>query len=627
MGGFSFLDQDNISHILTDLDFWRGFSIARTSHSLSCEAFDFRHGCISLRDCFEVPPLDIHRGYSILVSDHFWLATTPKEIILGEIESDRSISAWPFRLIAISYAMWFVFEYGARVHYGSPITELEFATLVLVIFHALIYMVWWHKPFGVHEETHLKPVSDVVENDTIVPPAVERCRWFPSFFPDSVPTLFSSVFKHFRTFITIVGSLTIPSVMAERPEVVRIYWREHHWHHSSLFFIAPILIFFEVILLTFRVGLSMCIIIFRVKPPTIRNPGFVARTVVAIQNTRRTISNFIQNILDLVVARTNYLFFILDACIVLPACLALIPISFFPIFIFNFLVIDLHEFPEEVTLAETSGYILKTSRRIILAISHFPEKGAVGLVNIPVLCIGFILLLSFSPFALAIIIFLRFTNTTELESTDSEDTNSRLTIPQARKMVISTTHSAQKCFKGILMAPDTSQFGVTHYILFLPLSLLAALLSLVSIFVDLLSFLEWPISRVIQAVTTISFRPDATQVPIFYAPYPLQARYPCLIVATVTSLFYFGLQWISWDIQFSFDSKLQTSWRVTCLVISAIPVIAIPLIFILDETHITEDKTITQIFLELLALFLFLVYLCAKISLILQAIALLVLRN
>src|SRR5258708_37167653 len=118
MGGFSFLDQDNPSHILPGLDFWHGFSIARTSHSLFYEPFDFRHGCVSQRDWFEDPPTDIHRGYSILVSsDLFWLLTTPKEIILGEI-NDRSISAWLFQLIAISYAMWFVFEYGARVHYG-----------------------------------------------------------------------------------------------------------------------------------------------------------------------------------------------------------------------------------------------------------------------------------------------------------------------------------------------------------------------------------------------------------------------------------------------------------------------------------------------------------------------------
>ncbi|KAN0092364.1 hypothetical protein V8E51_018211 [Hyaloscypha variabilis] len=50
---------------------------------------------------------------------------------------------------------WLIIQCIVRVYVGLPITQLELATMAFVVCALTMYLLWWHKPFGVESRTSL----------------------------------------------------------------------------------------------------------------------------------------------------------------------------------------------------------------------------------------------------------------------------------------------------------------------------------------------------------------------------------------------------------------------------------------------------------------------------------------
>ncbi|PMD39370.1 hypothetical protein L207DRAFT_459969 [Hyaloscypha variabilis F] len=59
------------------------------------------------------------------------------------------------KVFACVQSTWLVVQSIARVSQGLPITQLELATMAFVVCALIMYMLWWHKPFGVDRRTVL----------------------------------------------------------------------------------------------------------------------------------------------------------------------------------------------------------------------------------------------------------------------------------------------------------------------------------------------------------------------------------------------------------------------------------------------------------------------------------------
>lgn len=52
-------------------------------------------------------------------------------------------------MFACVQSIWLIAQSIARVSVGLPITQLELATMALVVCALIMYASWWNKPFGV----------------------------------------------------------------------------------------------------------------------------------------------------------------------------------------------------------------------------------------------------------------------------------------------------------------------------------------------------------------------------------------------------------------------------------------------------------------------------------------------
>ncbi|KAN0123013.1 hypothetical protein V8E51_001339 [Hyaloscypha variabilis] len=59
------------------------------------------------------------------------------------------------KVFACVQSTWLIVQSIARVSQGLPITQLELATMAFVVCALIMYMLWWHKPFGVDRRTIL----------------------------------------------------------------------------------------------------------------------------------------------------------------------------------------------------------------------------------------------------------------------------------------------------------------------------------------------------------------------------------------------------------------------------------------------------------------------------------------
>lgn len=86
-------------------------------------------------------------------SSRKYLITTKESI------NDRSKSDAFTKVFAIVQSSWLVIQSIARVSAGLPITELELATMAYVLCALIMYIFWWHKPFGVEHVTVISEVA------------------------------------------------------------------------------------------------------------------------------------------------------------------------------------------------------------------------------------------------------------------------------------------------------------------------------------------------------------------------------------------------------------------------------------------------------------------------------------
>jgi hypothetical protein len=80
-------------------------------------------------------------------------------ITTKESIDDRSKSDAFTKVFAIVQSSWLVIQSIARVSAGLPITELELATMAYVLCALVMYIFWWHKPFGVEHVTVISEVT------------------------------------------------------------------------------------------------------------------------------------------------------------------------------------------------------------------------------------------------------------------------------------------------------------------------------------------------------------------------------------------------------------------------------------------------------------------------------------
>jgi hypothetical protein len=80
-------------------------------------------------------------------------------ITTKESIDDRSKSDAFTKVFAIVQSSWLIIQSIARVSAGLPITELELATMAYVFCALIMYVFWWHKPFGVEHVTIISEVT------------------------------------------------------------------------------------------------------------------------------------------------------------------------------------------------------------------------------------------------------------------------------------------------------------------------------------------------------------------------------------------------------------------------------------------------------------------------------------
>jgi hypothetical protein len=80
------------------------------------------------------------------------------------------------KAFACVQSSWLIIQSIVRVSVGLPITQLELATMAFVVCALTMYLLWWHKPFGVesrafvtviaHKESITRTVADEIGRDS-----------------------------------------------------------------------------------------------------------------------------------------------------------------------------------------------------------------------------------------------------------------------------------------------------------------------------------------------------------------------------------------------------------------------------------------------------------------------------
>ncbi|KAF2128473.1 hypothetical protein P153DRAFT_292789, partial [Dothidotthia symphoricarpi CBS 119687] len=84
------------------------------------------------------------------------------EVSVSDIE-DRSKADWIVKLVTLVQVTWFVAQVIGRALQGLTVTTLELFTLGNVFCAAVMYILWWHKPFDVRTPIVLRIKSPLPE--------------------------------------------------------------------------------------------------------------------------------------------------------------------------------------------------------------------------------------------------------------------------------------------------------------------------------------------------------------------------------------------------------------------------------------------------------------------------------
>jgi hypothetical protein len=64
------------------------------------------------------------------------------------------------KAFACIQSSWLIIQSIVRVSVGLPITQLELATMAFVVCALTMYLLWWHKPFGVESRMSVMVIMD-----------------------------------------------------------------------------------------------------------------------------------------------------------------------------------------------------------------------------------------------------------------------------------------------------------------------------------------------------------------------------------------------------------------------------------------------------------------------------------
>ncbi len=541
-------------------------------------------------------------------------------ITLGEI-TDKSKGSLLLNLIAFVHTLWFVMQCGARVHRQLAFTELEFVTLSLIPLHAYIYRIWWHKPSLVHEPIKIITIENVVQQ-TFGPGLQGDASEFFEVLAKAPMFLSSKIHDFFcrsDTFRKNVWDEAARHLKESRTDLFKFFkglWTTGPREFLPIFgsFIVVISLLFITLsipfLLTFLCALSFILSIVRLdSEPSLVNHGLIGRIVFAFSIIRHGLTGFLDRPVS--TSRSGFLFTIF---IVFPMVFILVlvgtPFLFILIFFATFSEIN-------DGLSGVFNYILEISKKTIqamLAILQNPcENGPLKFISIPMFLISFLLFLSLAPFVLATALILSFTNT-EDDDFDSE-TYPAKAIFVARSLLIHYANDGQGLLDGILKDSKESDFAILYHISF-PLIFLVSfcLFVLISLF-DFLCIIS-PIGNIVTLliyfviILPIYIVITLVTASIFYIE-PTEADHYSQIIVFAFGIIFGGLQCLGWDFRFPIHSILHMSWRITCLAIAVILVIA-SLVYPLLINH---HNRFSQVAIAVLAS----VYMLARLSLIPQA--------
>ncbi len=174
---------------------------------------------------------------------------------------------------------------------------------------------------------------------------------------------------------------------------------------------------------------------------------------------------------------------------------------------------------------------------------------------------------------------------------------------------------------------DDTVFFLYHWFYLFPLLFFLLLLFVLLLipFFTLVFLISFVFTAVFGIVTTSDIQPGASHVPSFYASTTASDRWSRMVIFALFGGIFGGLHCIGWNFKFPTHSE-QTAWRATSLAITVIPLIVAPIDFFLAARDINSYPKAAHrvlLFLDLITTVLLFVYVPARLSLLVQALALL----
>ena len=256
------------------------------------------------------------------------------------------------------------------------------------------------------------------------------------------------------------------------------------------------------------------------------------------------------------------------------------------------------------------------------------------IIIIPISLFFMALHLLFLPFPLGIIFLLkvlRMTPPVTEESSESEDKPRLIAVQiirSLRKFRYRLTKDiggvVQRWLKKFLGKESISGF-FARWVFFLPtlfFLLLAITVFLLPFFIFLYLF-SFIFTAVFGIITSNSIAPGATHVPAFYSLKTESDKYSRMVVFAFFGVIFGGVHCFGWNFTFPTPFE-QHLWRATSLAITCIPVVVAPFDYVLENCKLDMGfGNVVRVVLDLIMTILLFVYVPARLSLIVQAVALL----
>ncbi len=217
-------------------------------------------------------------------------------------------------------------------------------------------------------------------------------------------------------------------------------------------------------------------------------------------------------------------------------------------------------------------------------------------------------------------------NATKSQGNETVATRMVLTL---RRLLYKLTHSIRRSTAGPLRVMNNAAYNdprfIKNWFVILPGSFIFLVLVLVilSPLFAIFFIASFTFTAIFQIVTTYTVPPDAAHVPPFYAPRTHCDRYSRMVVFAFFGGIFGGIHCVGWTFTFPTRSE-RLLWRYTSLVLTAIPLIAAPIDWMLENIKL-EGKFSKKLrtALDIFMTGLLFVYVPARLCLIAQALALL----